>query len=62
MHKRWFESNERFAAKRAAKQRRASAWKYTQKTRAGTKKGFYVGAQIPKVLGTKNTSIEQVRL
>lgn len=63
MHQRWYESNERVVAKRAAKQRSARAWKYTHKQReGGTKAGFYVGQTIPKVLEAKNVTVERIKV
>jgi len=61
MHRRWFESNERAAAKKAAKERDAHAWKFTRVLREGGKlAGFYVGKELPKSLSGKNVTVEDV--
>lgn len=60
MVKRWFENNERTQAKKEAKAQGVKAWMFTKSTRAGKKKGFYVGPSLPKILQKITGTTEQI--
>lgn len=56
--KSWFESKEYMKAKKTAKDREQGLWKYTRKTRDGTKHaGYYVGNTLPARL--QHARVEQ---
>ena len=63
MHQRWYESNERVVAKRAAKERGVLVWKYMHEQRTGGKRaGFYVGKTVPQALEAGNITIEPIKV
>lgn len=59
--KSWFEPKEFSKAKRIAKDRAQGLWKYTRKTRDGTKHtGYYVGNTLPVALQGAQVEQKQV--
>jgi len=58
--KKWFESNERTAAKKTAKSLKVDAWKFTKSTKAGKSAGFYVGTTVPKLLNKPSITLEKI--
>lgn len=59
--KSWFEPKEFATAKKFAKSRCKDLWRYTRKTRDGSKEtGYYVGNDIPVKL--KTAQLEQKSL
>ena len=59
--KSWFEPKEYTTAKKTARDREQGLWKFTRKTRDGTKhNGYYVGNTLPARL--RHAQVEQKRV